>query len=251
MGCSWPMYRRPYNGPYNGTFQYHCGLYSQSNGQQCGSNHVDGRSATQFMLSCIRQKITAPAQVAKLTKKLHLIAARETAGRNFVQSNEAPKAELAKVAAELQIAKRNMTLAQNPDQFAAMATVFDDLVERHTILQADVAKAEAARPVSVDVETEVNKALSRKVDARLFLRFKTVRPKKRVVQRVAGGVVTFGATPPPIEIYQGLTARKDIKEHTAAVDAATLGDSSNELPGSFPSGRKDMSIGNANRGDKI
>jgi hypothetical protein len=79
------------------------------------------------------------------------------------------------------------------------------------------------------------------------LSFTTVQLKKRVVQRVAGGVMTFGATPPPIVIYQGLTARRDIK----AADAACRANGEDRHPGHVDADREGKSIGNVNRGDKI
>jgi hypothetical protein len=42
--------------------------------------------------------------------------------------------------------------------------------------------------------------LFRRVNARLFLSFREERLKTRVVNRVAGGVLTFGATPPPVPL---------------------------------------------------
>jgi hypothetical protein len=51
IACSWPMYRKPYLD----SFQYACGLYQQSHGQQCAHNHIDGVTAARFTLSAIRQ----------------------------------------------------------------------------------------------------------------------------------------------------------------------------------------------------
>ena len=45
-------------------------------------------------------------------------------------------------------------------------------------------------------------------NARLFLRFRPVQVKKRVLNKVAGGVVVFGSAPDPIEIYRGPTGRR-------------------------------------------
>ena len=40
---------------------------------------------------------------------------------------------------------------------------------------------------------------------RLFLKFEAIQPKKRIINKVVGGVVTIGSAPAPIEIYQGPT----------------------------------------------
>jgi hypothetical protein len=48
--------------------------------------------------------------------------------------------------------------------------------------------------------------LFRRLNARLFLKFREVRPKKRKINRVAGGVVTFGVKSLPVRII--LRARR-------------------------------------------
>jgi len=90
----------------------------------------------------------------------------------------------------------------------------------------------------------------RLVNARLFLGFRPVKVKKRVLNKVTGGVVTFGEAPPPIEIYQGPTARRKIKG-PAASDAAGPGGRCSPTPPerSIDSGREGKSLGNVNRGD--
>ena len=49
------------------------------------------------------------------------------------------------------------------------------------------------------------------LQARLFLRFAEVRGKKRTVNQVAGGVVTFGETAAPVVLYEGPTGRRQYK----------------------------------------
>ena len=51
-------------------------------------------------------------------------------------------------------------------------------------------------------------------NAKLFLRFQPVRKKRRTVIRIAGGVVTLGAAPPPVTLYDGPTSRKKVKKGT-------------------------------------
>ena len=47
---------------------------------------------------------------------------------------------------------------------------------------------------------------------RLFLKFEAIQPKKRIINKVVGGVVTIGSAPAPIEIYQGPTGRGKLKK---------------------------------------
>lgn len=68
-----------------------------------------------------------------------------------------------------------------------------------------------------------------RLNVRLFLSFREERPKKRVVNRVAGGVVTFGDSPAPVRLYRGPIGRRvlngkatatGIKPTAAALDLA-------------------------------
>jgi hypothetical protein len=67
------------------------------------------------------------------------------------------------------------------------------------------------------------------LNARLFLGFQPVKGKKRTLNKIIGGVVTFGDPAPPIEIYNGPTSRKKIKI-PAASGAAERGDGAQSSP---------------------
>jgi hypothetical protein len=85
----------------------------------------------------------------------------------------------------------------------------------------------------------------------MYVRFTEGRWKKRIVTKVAGGVVTFGATPPPVALYEGPTGRRYVKGPAAPEGAA--GPHSPEspgVPGAGPGGEGD-SLGNVRRGDWI
>jgi hypothetical protein len=47
-----------------------------------------------------------------------------------------------------------------------------------------------------------------RLSVRLFLRFEEVQPNKRKINIVAGDVVTFGSTAPPVALYEGPTGRR-------------------------------------------
>jgi len=57
-------------------------------------------------------------------------------------------------------------------------------------------------------------------NARLFLRFQRVLVKKRVLNKLCGGVVTFGTAPPPVELYRGPTVRRALKHNVSATIVA-------------------------------
>ncbi len=51
-------------------------------------------------------------------------------------------------------------------------------------------------------------ALFTRLNTRMFFQFAPVSWGKRTVNQVSGGVVTFGATPPPISLYDGPSGRR-------------------------------------------
>lgn len=82
---------------------------------------------------------------------------------------------------------------------------------------------------------------------------RTAKPaqlKQRVVNRLSGGVVTFGTAEPPVPLYEGPTARKPIKSEAAAAIAVQSGEDV-PLPSPVGSGREGKSLGNVSRGDRI
>jgi hypothetical protein len=91
--------------------------------------------------------------------------------------------------------------------------------------------------------------LFRQLNARLFLRFREVRRTQRTVTQVAGGVVTFGAAPAPVALYEGPTGRRALTgQPPAAAIMAAAGDQRAEPCGS---GREGESLGNVSRGERI
>jgi hypothetical protein len=81
-------------------------------------------------------------------------------------------------------------------------------------------------------------------NAKLFLGFKPVRVKNRVLNKVSGGVVTLGDAAPPISLYQGPTGRRKLKE------SGSLGNDSKALD-HCSSGQEGESLRNVSRGDWI
>ncbi len=124
-----------------------------------------------------------------------------------------------------------MALAATPDQFRAVSKIFDHLQEQERTLdeQLGIARRQT-EPARDATGTDVNAALAvldrlaplaaqpgnlgvvatlfTRLNARMFFRFAPVSWGKRTVNRVSGGVATFGATPPPISLYDGPTGRR-------------------------------------------
>jgi hypothetical protein len=270
LNCNWPMYREPYSG----SFRYKCGLYQQSHGQKCSHNHVDGPTATRFMLSCIRQRLLSPTLLAKLECRFRELVRQEAAVTEPSRELTEKRAALAKVDMDLEKVSKNLALAETPDQYKAIAAVFDGLKTRRVRLEADIAVTESAAPRKTDLESEVRAAMElarrltalagsptgikaagevfRLTNARLFLGFRPVPEKNRTLNRVIGGVATFGTAPAPAPIYEGPTGRERIKGPKATeVGRATRDSDSIPTESVTVVGMEDESLGNVSRGDWI
>ncbi len=265
--CGWPMYRVPRSN----SFRYVCGLYQQSHAAQCEHNHVDGPLATALVLSCMRQRVLVPNLLSKLENRLRSIAAREGSSDRASDDLKNKVNECERSKQQLDVVAHNMAVAANHTQRAAIAAIFDELTERHHVLENElvVLKKTAAR--KPDVEADIAAALKvihrlsglandpsnleavseafRLVNARLFLHFKGIADGKRVLRKPAGGVVTFGDAPPPIKIYDGPTGRKYLAAPKGGTDGLKEKPSM-ESNSSF-NGTEGTSSGNVDRGDRI
>jgi hypothetical protein len=252
VGCGWPMYRQPYQG----TFRYLCGLYQQSHGAKC-----------------MRQRLFAPGLRSRLEQKLRALAESERARARPDSALAAAKSALAAVRSKRERAGQNLALADGPDQYRAVADVFEQLKRQEKAMEADVRRLERLTGEDRNLDAEVEAALAvldrmadlaaapqdltgvgrlfRELNARMFLRFTEVLQNKRTINKVAGGVVTFGASPPPVALYEGPTGRRHVKGPAASEEA--VGRGILELPGHpgcVPGGEGE-SLGNVSRGERI
>ena len=272
MNCSWPMYRQPYGQ----TFRYTCGLYQQSHGQECTHNHIDGPLAAEFVLTCLRQRLLAPSVYAKLKRRLRELAAEERSKSSAAEVETLSREALEQLRREIKQAERNLAFATSQENFQAIEAIIADLRKREQSLAAQQALSEARIQSTSDEESEVEAALQvlerlaelaadgrdyalakeafGLANARLFLRFQPVPKKRRTVNRIAGGVVTLGAAPPPVALYDGPTSRRKIKKgNPRAANAVSKGGGRRSPTESEPqdSGREESSLGNVSRGDRI
>jgi hypothetical protein len=248
-------------------------LYQQSHGAQCKHNHVDGMLATRFVLGCVRQRLLAPSLRARLEQKLRALAARERSPGQSEAALSSKQAALASVRNKRERAGENLALAEGPEQYRAVAAVFEQLRQQEQVLAVEVHRLEQLLGQQGDADAEVAAALAvldrlgeqasasadlgsigqlfHQLPARLFLRFVEVRTKKRAVNQVAGGVVTFGETPAPVVLYEGPTGRRHVQGPAPAVEVA--GPNSPELsPLARTSlGGEDNSLGNVHRGEPL
>jgi len=270
MACSWPMYRAP-DGK---TFRYKCGYYLQSHGASCSHNTVDGPTATKFMLSCLQQRLLSPTLLPELERRFRELAVDAESSNEVDHELADLSARLAQVQSQLETVSRNMALAKTSEQYEAISTTFDQLKAQENSLQTQIAETGSQAEQTRDTEADVAEAMSmaqqltelvsesngldlagkafQLTNARLFLRFRPVQVKKRLLNKVAGGVVVCGAAPNPIEIYRGPTGRRALNYNGStapvAAEPGKLG-----LPSppehTIGSGLEGKSLRNVSRGD--
>jgi hypothetical protein len=246
-------------------------LYQQSHGTECKHNVVDGPTATRFLLGCVRQRVLRPSFRSKLEAKLRTIAARELGGPRPDQAVESKRSALVEARRKRERAAQNLALAEDEMRYKAISAVFEQLSCEEQALEVELRQLERDAPPALDIEAEVQTALSaldkmgelaadptnlgsigelfRRLNVRLFVSFREERPKQRVVNRVAGGVVTFGATPPPVPLYEGPTGRRALEGRLAK--EASLGVAAGPALPVPPGGQAVQSLGNVSRGDSL
>jgi predicted GNAT family N-acyltransferase len=266
MNCGWAMYRTPRKPG----FRYSCGRYMQHRG--CDHNHVDGLQATTMVLSILRQKIATPRLLEKLKERLRAMAARENEVLDGFDLLQAKRSELVQLCSQIATVGENLALAKTPAQYEIVARKFDELEKRRATLDQQIASEERKQSGSPDAEAQVAAAIAvldrlpqlmadaqdlakvgeifRMANARMFLRFERVQVKKRTLNKLKSGVVTFGNAPLPITLYAGPTGRRAQATIQAATVAARPAEG-DPLPDQFSSGREGNSLGNVSRGDRI
>lgn len=267
MKCGWLMYRIPNRG----SFRYTCGLYQQSRPRQCSHNHVDGPTATRFGLEVIRQRLLAPGTLEAIKSKLRdRLSARprnDSAEKGIVALQE----ELAAVQEQLKTAKRSLAFANSKEQFNDVNDVVEELKsgQKELELKIRMAKAEQSRTQHIDQLAEALslvdrlpdlasdpsnfpaiRALFQAVDLQMFLNFNRVQKQKSFENKLAGGILTVGNVPSPIEKYCGRTDRRSVHEQYRQAKNPEGEQPSGRL-NPTDSDRNDESLGNVNRDDRI
>jgi hypothetical protein len=258
------MYRQPYNG----SFRYTCGLYQQSHSSKCSHNHVDGKLASKFALAAIRQNLLLPEMLARLDRKLRERAKSSGVGPSQLEAVAKAEAALASVKAERDIAQRNLARAKTDEQYEAISREFETLVAREKQLTGEISRMQfpahenpgikiiesalgiLARLTELADDSENLGALGKvfaSLNVNLFLKFHPAQKKKRIEQKLNGGLLTFGAAAPPIAKYDGPTSRRALQLDTGDQTIATAATAANPI---FTN-EEEKSSGNVSRGDRI
>ena len=231
---------------------------------------MDGPLATKFVLSCIQQWILTPGMLGKVKDHLDHLAKQQSPVQSGAGDAGRKLLELERVNADLEKVSRNMALAEGPEQFGAISAVFNELKRRKAELEREIVTLEFNRDRRGDLGEQVALAerladgltrlaagadslpaagrAIRTANAKLYLRFAAEQRKKRILNVVAGGILTFCTAPPPIQVYDGRTSRQHVKK--AAEKRKNTREpasrSSGDCVDSDPEGK---SIGSGSRGD--
>lgn len=267
MNCGWLMYREPYNK----SFRYKCGLYIQSHGMSCEHNHVPGPVATQFMLSCIQQRLQSPSLLPKLKQRLLELATSEAQTSDSKSQLKVAEAALASVQQDVERVEKNLARAESDRQFKAIAKELDRLSDEEKTLKADIQSLRVKQTLPKDVGAAVERALEiaarltklaasantfrearqlfEATDAKLYLQFEKRQVGKRELNKLVSGVATFGKTPSPIKLYDGPTARKTLDRSARRSSHDSTSPSDIKAENTSVSGGGGESLRNVSRGD--
>lgn len=265
LNCSFPMYRAPYNG----SFRYVCAMYTQSHGARCSHNHIDGLTATRFALAAIRQRICLPSSIEKLEKLIRKRASQELQSTSNQTELKSRRAELDRIRCDIDRAGENLARANDDFQFNQISKFIEKLRTSESVCLTEIATLDRQSMSASNLETELAAALSlvrdleklaaadqnlgglsqlfQQLNLQLFLRFQPVKKKKRVENKLAGGILTLGNAPAPIEPYSGPMGRATMKSAKSDSEANGAPDDS-ELT---CSDQRHQSLGNVNRDDRI
>jgi hypothetical protein len=166
---------------------------------------------------------------------------------------------------------QNLALAENADEHKAIAAIFEQVRQEEKALELQLVQAEQAARSSPALDDEIAAALAdfdrlvelaaddtnlgligelfRKTNVTLFLSFEEVQPNKRKINQIAGGVVTFGTSPPPVTLYEGPTGRRALEGKVATPRYRPELSAVPVIPCAHH--REGQSLGNVNRGDRI
>ncbi|HNO78848.1 MAG TPA: recombinase family protein [Phycisphaerae bacterium] len=219
-GCGHPMYSRQHGKRQILT----CGRYMKTNASQCKSNSVDSEAAVTFVLSTLRQIIASHGGLVRIEESLRK-RIRDDANSVAIDVYTKAVMELERAVAECesQISTAAYRLATvQEDLVSDVESVLKSLKTESKNLQRRLADERQKAPTApTDPEHEIQAAMAllnqletvtsdlparrefavllRKLNLWLGLEFaEGVKGKKRRVQKLVGGVITFDENQLPV-----------------------------------------------------
>ncbi len=267
MNCGWLMYRTPYQD----TFHYKCGYYQQSHGQKCDHNWSDGPMSVVFVLAIMRQQLLQPHLWQRFEQRIRELG-KSSKRPDASEAIDRERQKLHTIQDQLSTAERNLAFAKSAEQYEAVSKVFDELKLDESRAMAEIQRLEQQANVAMSPENAIERALAtarllpglvdignddflaardayEAVNAKLFLRFRKVPQGKRSLNKIAGGYVTLGDTPPPIKLYDGPTSREKLKNPAKKSSAGSSSPLDPNPTTPATSSEEGESLGNRSRGD--
>ncbi len=246
-GCGHPMYSRR-----RGNRQIlTCGRYMKSNATECKSNNVDSEAAITFVLCTLRQVIASHGGIDQIEL---ILRAKVQEQAESVQSEASENAliglenELAECKSQIDTAARRLATVQD-DLVSDVERVLQQLKSKSKRLNRQISEARSrVQSTTSDPEQEIREALTmldqidsvasdlparrdlavllRKLNLWLGLEFsESIKGKKRRVQKLVRGVMTFDERDLPIPPYGKDHLGSDPSRDSQYVDGTTASES--------------------------
>jgi DNA invertase Pin-like site-specific DNA recombinase len=208
---------------------YVCGRYMRTQAAECNNNAVDGEAMLRFTLNTLRQLVDRNGNREKLQKLLLARAQQDSQAPRLSPGEEEIQVRMAMVRElkeQLNIVGRRMAVEKDDARYATIAGEFDRLRGELKSAEKDLEAAQrSCHPVATrTTEGEVNAAMAllddicritseagaraqinlllRQLGVWIGLNFgSAIKGKTRVVQRVLGGVMTFGHRGLSVPLY--------------------------------------------------
>lgn len=206
---------------------YTCGRYMRTSGGECENNHVDGESLFRLTLSVLHQIVEDKFGRAALVKRLEAIAAKEkqTLKADENQTNlKKLNQQCEKLTKSVAVASRHMAEESDDELYKELAMQVKQLkaelkcVDERTAAMQETVNRRVDQPNDVDravmlfdnLEQYANapdlrksfSSLAYKSGLHIGLSFTSaVKGKKRVVRKLAAGIITFSEEHLPVPIH--------------------------------------------------
>lgn len=233
-GCGWPMYGLP-RGKHR---EYLCGRYHVTAGDCCEHNAVDANLAMMQVLRSIRLNVLRHDLRPRLRQELMKISHARKSHSGDAGRISQLQAELAVLQDGLRMGCRNMLVARTDEIRAAMELEFEAMSTEVKAKAAELKQLQEQIPTQLSPEVEVAKAMAlvddverlanvghgpelrrllETLDVNVWLRFEKVQKGKRLLNKVAGGIITTGEAAHPIQKYNGPRNGSAASNHTTGM----------------------------------
>ncbi|MFT3883277.1 MAG: hypothetical protein QM703_26940 [Gemmatales bacterium] len=195
---------------------------------------VDGVTATKHVARVIKQEVLKAGRLEELKNRIRQIANQEDGTHQTSGSLKQMRTRAAQLEKQIGNVAKNLATAESQEEADAVRIVFRQMKnEQRLVLDQMKAMEDSARNPS-SIEQDLAKALSgvdrlaelcgkietlplmtelfKLVNANLYLDFTTEKKGESERSKVNGGVICFGDSPPPIQIYQGPTDKPAVKD---------------------------------------